>query len=109
MQEETQEVPQQETLESAPNGKGSRLEKIEQRIAQLEAQKKAILAREKEKTRRERTRRLIQIGAISLKYFGLPDEITPAAYEQVARRIVAALEHIPAQGEQQQQEGPQES
>lgn len=106
MQEETQEANAQETLESAPNGKGSRLEKIEQRIAQLEAQKKAILAREKEKIRKERTRRLIQIGAISLKYFGLPDEITPAEYEQVARRIVAALEHQPA--EQQQESFPEE-
>lgn len=38
--------------------------KIEQKINQLKAQKQAILAREKEKERKARTRRLIQIGAI---------------------------------------------
>jgi hypothetical protein len=34
----------------------------------LEAQKKAILSREKAKERKARTRRLIQIGAIACKY-----------------------------------------
>ncbi len=70
---------------------GSRLAKIEQRIAQLEAQKKAILAREKEKERKVRTRRLIQIGALSLKYLKLPDEIEPADYEKVMQRVLVVL------------------
>ena len=39
-------------------------DKIEQKINQLKAQKQAILAREKEKERKARTIRLIQIGAI---------------------------------------------
>ena len=39
-------------------------DKIEQKINQLKAQKQALLAREKEKERKARTRRLIQIGAI---------------------------------------------
>ena len=39
-------------------------DKIEQKINQLKEQKQAILAREKEKERKARTRRLIQIGAI---------------------------------------------
>lgn len=41
-----------------------RLNNITERIKQLEAQKKQLEARTKEKERKERTRRLIQIGAI---------------------------------------------
>ena len=41
-----------------------KIDKIEQKINQLKAQKQALLAREKEKERKARTRRLIQIGAI---------------------------------------------
>lgn len=36
----------------------------DKKIKQLKAQERAILARQKEKERKERTRRLIQIGAI---------------------------------------------
>lgn len=36
----------------------------DRKIKQLKAQERAILARQKEKERKERTRRLIQIGAI---------------------------------------------
>lgn len=42
----------------------SKVDKLELKISQLKAQKQAILAREKEKERKARTRRLIQIGAI---------------------------------------------
>ncbi|SCK00578.1 Protein of uncharacterised function (DUF3847) [uncultured Clostridium sp.] len=41
-----------------------KIDKIEQKINQLNAQKQALLAREKEKERKARTRRLIQIVAI---------------------------------------------
>lgn len=41
-----------------------RLDKLDEKINQLKAQKQAILAREKEKERKLRTRKLIQIGAI---------------------------------------------
>lgn len=41
-----------------------KLSKIEEKIKQLQAQKHTLLAREKEKERKARTRRLIQIGAI---------------------------------------------
>ncbi|MEE0726952.1 MAG: hypothetical protein ACLTA9_12525 [Clostridium saudiense] len=41
-----------------------KIDKIEQKINQLKAQKQALLAREKEKERKARTRRLIQIVAI---------------------------------------------
>jgi hypothetical protein len=106
-EQQAAEVQQQDV--AASNGKGSRLEKLEQRISQLEAQKKAILAREKDKARKERTRRLIQIGAISLKYYGLPDEITPQEYEQFARRVVAALAQQPVQANVHHQPAEPES
>ena len=60
----------------------TRLERIEERIAQLERQKKAIQSRENEKKRKERTRRLIQIGAIAIKYFNCPNDIEPEAFEE---------------------------
>ena len=41
-----------------------KIDKIEQKINQLKAQKQALLAREKENERKARTRRLIQIVAI---------------------------------------------
>lgn len=41
-----------------------KLNKIDEQIRQLKAKKNSILAREKEKERKDRTRRLIQIGAI---------------------------------------------
>ena len=42
----------------------SKVDKLEEKINQLKAQKQAILSREKEKERKDRTRRLIQVGAI---------------------------------------------
>jgi hypothetical protein len=41
-----------------------KLEEIDKKIQQLQAQKQAILNREKQKERKDRTRRLIEIGAI---------------------------------------------
>jgi hypothetical protein len=41
-----------------------KVNKLDEKINQLKAQKQAILSREKEKERKARTRRLIQIGAI---------------------------------------------
>ena len=42
----------------------SKIDKLEEKIKQLKAQKQALISREKEKERKVRTRRLIQIGAI---------------------------------------------
>lgn len=41
-----------------------KISKLDEKIKQLQAQKNKILAREKEKERKARTRNLIQIGAI---------------------------------------------
>lgn len=49
---------------SEENIKISKVEELEKKIEQLKAQKQALIAREKEKERKERTRRLIQIGAV---------------------------------------------
>lgn len=46
----------------------TKLDNINKKIEQLKAQKQAVLAREKEKERKARTRRLIQIGAIVEKH-----------------------------------------
>lgn len=51
-------------LENEKNSKLSQLEKLNQKIAQLEAQKQALIAKEKERERKARTKRLIEIGAI---------------------------------------------
>lgn len=41
-----------------------RISKLDEKIKQLQAQKSSLLAKEKDKERKARTRRLIQIGAI---------------------------------------------
>jgi ATP-dependent Clp protease ATP-binding subunit ClpA len=46
-----------------------RLQEIEQKIVQLRAQKQQLEARVKQKERKERTRRLIQIGATFEKWW----------------------------------------
>lgn len=44
------------------------LEKIREKIAQMRAKEQTIIAKDKQRKRKERTRRLIQIGAIAEKY-----------------------------------------
>lgn len=62
-----------------------RIEKIEKKIEQLKAQKQAIVQREKEKERKARTRRLIQIGALAEKYL---DIHTPEDMENWLKEFV---------------------
>ena len=45
-----------------------RLQSIREKTRQLKAQEQAILNRDKERQRKERTRRLIQNGALAEKY-----------------------------------------
>ncbi|MEG2832337.1 MAG: hypothetical protein RR923_06100 [Bacilli bacterium] len=44
--------------------KNKKLDDIEEKIKQLKAQKQALIQKEKEKERKARTKRLIEIGAI---------------------------------------------
>ena len=67
--------------------KKSRIEILEEKKRQIENQIKAIKAREKEKERKTRTRRLIQNGALAEKYFNC-DKIEPAEFEQLLLKIV---------------------
>lgn len=64
-----------------------KVKELEQKIEQMQKQKKAILAKEKKEQRAARTRRLIQIGALSEKYFNCPD-IEPEQFEKLIAEIV---------------------
>ena len=59
-----------------------RLEKIREKLSQIKAQEKSILAKDKKRQRKERPRRLIQIGALSEKYFDCKD-IEPKDFEKM--------------------------
>ncbi|MFB5285368.1 hypothetical protein [Peribacillus sp. Hz7] len=50
-----------------------RLRELEKKMEQLKARKQQVESRMKEKERKERTRRLIQVGAIFEKYFEIED------------------------------------
>lgn len=65
-----------------------RLQELEKKMEQLKNQKKAIQARVSEQNRKARTRRLIQLGALSEKYFGCPD-IEPEEFEKLLKHIVS--------------------
>ena len=53
------------------------IKKLDEKIAQLQAQKKTIENREKAKAKKERTRRLIKFGELVEKYLNPrnPDEL----------------------------------
>jgi hypothetical protein len=51
-----------------------RLQELQKKIEQIEVKKQQVEARLKEKERKERTRRLIQVGAIFEGYFNIVGE-----------------------------------
>lgn len=59
-----------------------KLQELEEKMAQIKAQKQQIANRIQTKERKERTRRLIQVGAIFEKYFDIvgEDEAEKVAY-----------------------------
>lgn len=61
-----------------------RLLEVEQKIEQLRAQKQQLETRVKEKERKERTRRLIQVGAVFEKWW---DVQTPEEAELLIKAI----------------------
>jgi len=63
-----------------------RVEKIREKIAQMKQQEKAIIARDKSRQRKERTRRLIQNGALAEKYLDC-EGMESAEFEKVLREI----------------------
>ena len=69
-----------------------RLERISEKLEQIKAQRQDILARERKRQRKERTHRLIQMGALSEKYFGVND-IQPRDYENFLK-VFLAIENV---------------
>ena len=67
-----------------------RLEKIREKLAQIKAQEKAILARDKARQRKERTRRLIQNGALAEKYLGC-EGMESKEFEMVLKKIADVI------------------
>ena len=63
------------------------IEALEYKIAQNQVRLQALKAREKEKARKYRTRRLIQIGALAEKYFNC-EGIEPSDFEEVLRKLL---------------------
>ena len=64
-----------------------KIDDLNRKLEQLKAQKREIVARENKAKRAARTRRLIQIGAISEKYFACED-IEPEQYEALLNELV---------------------
>lgn len=64
-----------------------KLKKIDEKMAQLKAQKQAIINREKVKERKNRTRRLIQNGALAEKYLCC-EKLTPEQFEIFLQKLV---------------------
>jgi len=64
-----------------------RLARLDEKMEQMKAQKQDILAKEKKRQRNERTRRLIEIGALSEKYFRVRD-IQPKDYENFLKAML---------------------
>lgn len=64
-----------------------RLQELQEKIKQMEIKKQQVEARVKEKERKDRTRRLIQIGAVLESHFGYDpkknDPLTPEKAEQI--------------------------
>lgn len=63
------------------------LEKLRNKMAQMKAQEKTIIAREKDRQRKVRTRRLIQLGALAEKYLNCCG-IMPAEFETLLQKII---------------------
>lgn len=64
-----------------------KLQDLQKKLEQLQAQKKAIESRAKEKERKARTRRLIELGALSEKYLNCTN-IAPTDFEKLLNELV---------------------
>lgn len=64
-----------------------KLQEVQKKMEQLKEQEKAIKARANKKERAERTRRLIENGALAEKYLQ-SERIAPADFEKLLSRLV---------------------
>jgi hypothetical protein len=76
----------QEGVNHMTENEEKRLGMLREKMAQIKAQEKAILAKDKKKQRKERTRRLIQNGALAEKYLKC-EGMNPFEFEKVLKRI----------------------
>lgn len=65
-----------------------KLQELEKKMEQLKNRKKTLLAKQKQEERKARTHRLIQLGALSEKYFDCAN-IEPEEFEKLLKQIVA--------------------
>ncbi|MDR2572320.1 MAG: DUF3847 domain-containing protein [Oscillospiraceae bacterium] len=63
-----------------------RLQMIREKMAKIKAQEKAILTKDKQRQRKERTRRLIQNGALAEKYLKC-EGMNSGEFEKVLRGV----------------------
>jgi len=63
-----------------------RLQMIRDKMVKMKAQEKAILTKDKTRQRKERTRRLIQNGALAEKYLKC-EGMNPIEFEKVLKEI----------------------
>ncbi len=63
----------------------NQLEKIDKEIQRLEREKKILSKTALSKERKERTRRLIQTGALCEKYFNIPETLSLESRESFFR------------------------
>jgi len=63
-----------------------RLQNIREKMAQMKAQEKTILALERTRQRKERTRRLIKIGMLAEKYLEC-ENMNPQDFEKLLKQL----------------------
>lgn len=68
------------------------LEKLHNKIEQMKARERSIIAKEKKRKQRENTRRLIQNGTLAEKYFSC-ENMQPEQFEKVLQAVIKKL-HI---------------
>jgi hypothetical protein len=62
------------------------LQKIREKMAQMKAQEGKIISRDKQRKHKERTRRLIQNGALAEKYLGC-EGMHPNEFEKALKKL----------------------
>jgi len=67
-----------------------RLQSIREKMAKMKKQEQSIINRDKERQRKERTRRLIQNGALAEKYLQC-ERIEPSEFEKKLKEISRIL------------------
>jgi len=81
-----------------------RLQSIREKRAQLKAQEKTVVAKINEKERKQRTRRLIQNGALAEKYLNC-ENFEPIEFENRVKEIAKILQAIDGEDETARNDG----